>query len=300
MAIKKNRTHDVEERNNRIEQMGLDELKRYLCMKNYQNPEKCKDCPGNRTCKAGQRAIVLISEREIRKMKIDEGRKNSIEVRRENAKNNFIVAVNQPDMIQYLIEHDGNSRNAAREKLKNWGRMFPEIAEQYNFWEKLNKLTIGKTPDGRNKQTVEAIERYKEASEQDDPIAFMMEKYGIDRGKAIHNFGQWKRRYGEIKKEEPEVKENEEDEVSVEDFLKDFHAFKFSDEQKPTITLMQKENDFSGELNAKYYELEKEREELKARIAWINQAMDALVMTAKVFNPNTTLGSANEQEHHAG
>ena len=306
MAIKKNRQVNVEERNEKIEHMGLIELKKYLCFKNNQNPEKCDGCPGIKNCKAGQRAVVLLSEREIRKMEENKSTKGiAVEDRVEEARKKFIVVCGQKDMIQYLIDHDGNTRNAAREKLKHWGKKYTDIAEQFNFWEKFNSLSkINYPTNGFNDQkTIEAKRKYREAAAQDNPIAFMMEKYGMDSKKAHHNFKQWEYRYGKIEKEEQKV---EEDEVSVEDFLKDIHEKpveqpvdlpKEEPVRKYPRPVTDKEMDFYGELNAKFYELEQEKEKLEARIAWIKQAQDALAMTAKVFD--TELGK-NEQKYHAG
>ena len=290
MAIKKNRMQSNEERNNKIEQMGLDELKQYLCMKNYQNPERCKDCPGVKTCKAGQRATLLLNEREVQQMTENSGRKGKTpEQMREIARKKFIVAAAQDDPIEYVMKMDGNSRNAAREKLKSWANKFPDITEQYDFW---------------HKNTLDAIERFKEALAQKDPIAFVMEKYGWDRKKASHNFYQWKSRYGTVK-EEPKM---EQDEVSVEEFLKEVSteveeavgtvqaeeivekANETADctvEQPPVIAT---DKNFFGELFGKYSELMEERNALYERIAWIDKAIDALVTTAKVFEPDKELG----------
>ena len=308
MAIKKNRMQSNEERNNKIEQMGLDELKQYLCMKNYQNPEKCKDCHGVKTCKAGQRAVLLLNEREVQQMTESSGRKGKTsEQMREIARKKFIVAAAQDDPIEYVMKMDGNNRNAAREKLKSWANKFPDITEQYDFWNKLAGVCqkkLGHFRDKPHKNTLDAIERYKEALVHKDPVAFVMKKYGWDRKKASHNFYQWKSRYGTVK-EEPKV---EQDEVSVEEFLKEVStedeeavgtvqeeeivekANETADctvEQPPVIAT---DKNFFGELFGKYSELMEERNALYERIAWIDKAIDALVTTAKVFEPDKELG----------
>lgn len=311
MAIKKMREIATEERNTKIESMGMDELKRYLCMKNYQNPEKCPDCPGKKNCRAGQRAIVLLNEMEKQKMEeqMNEQMENAqVKARSrkdiaEEKKQIFITALQQPDMIQYLIDNYGNNRNSAREKLKYWRSAFPDVAEQYGFNEKFDALS-GKMPRAM-RQTADAkregaIERYREAASKDDPIAFMMDKYSIPRDKAVHNFYQWKKRYGEIKKDDLPAEQTNasSDEVSVEDFLKEnnMNIAEASSESivteihEPTIhasmPVFSREDDFYGELNAKYYELDKEKADLLSRVAWIEKAQEALTMTAKVFNGN--------------
>ena len=317
MAIKKIREIRTEERNHKIENMGMEELKRYLCMKNYQNPEKCKDCPGKKNCKAGQRAIVLLNEMEKKEMekRMEEttvAKKTKQDVTEEKRRI-FCMAMQEPDMIQFLIDNYGNNRNSAREKLKYWAGAYPDLAEQYGFWEKFKALYEKNPISCGNAETkrYEAIKRYKEAVMQDDPIAFMMEKYGIDRGKALHNFGQWRKRYGEIKKEDLEVEKPVEDEVSVEDFLKENNvavdsveagsnpkavpseaiAEEVKNEPKVNISpeAFTKSEEFYGELNAKFHELEMEKERLQNRLKWIEKAQDALAMTANLFNPESAI-----------
>jgi len=318
MAIKKMREIATEERNIKIENMGLNELKRFLCMKNLQKPEKCRDCPGKKNCRAGQRAIVLLDEME--KQKMEEQMKEQqttkpvveAEVKRtrqeltEKRRQIFIAALQSPDMVQYMIDNNGNNKNSARQRLAYWGRVYPDIAEQYNFWEMFSGVKKDMPAYIRSHKDVrryDAINRFKEALSQPDPIQFMMEKYGIDRTKAVHNYGQWKRRYGDIVKEDQLVKEvevhvnveAENDEVSVEDFLKEVNAVAEEKHEDPVLVkadpVFTKADGFYGELNAKFYELEKEKASLTERIAWIEKAQEALVTTAKIFNGNATFPS---------
>ena len=196
----------------------------------------------------------------------------------------FETACQHEDMIGYLIETDGLTRNAARERLKYQARSYPDIAEKHDFWNRFDKTTKCKPKQFEgwvNHRTKKAIENYHEAASKDDPIAFMMEKFGIERKKAVHNYNQWRVRYGKIEKIEKQEGNMDEtnDEISVEDFLdQNFTQIV----ETPKIVPL-KGNDFCGELNAKYAELECEKEKLEARLAWIKQAQDALSMTAKLF-----------------
>lgn len=295
MAFKKNRLIAVEERNNRIEDMGLAELKKYLCMKNGQDPKKCDGCPGIKGCRAGQRAIVLLNEQELeeKKRQVDIGanRFGSCETRSRNAREKFIQAINQPDMIAFMMETYGNSRNCARENLKHWARKFPDVAEMYGFEKKFDELALCRktviTGNALEKQRI-AKEKYAEASSQPDPIAFCMEKYEWSRAKAVHNFGQWKRRYGEIKKEEETVVN---DDISVEDFLNEvettIESTQKSDEEVAVPEKqdggVETQNQFFGDLNAKFNELAREKEKLERRIVWIEKAQEALKTTISLF-----------------
>lgn len=301
MAFKKNRLIAVEERNNRIEDLGIAELKKYLCMKNGQDPKKCDGCPGIKGCRAGQRAIVLLNEQELeeKKRQIDIGanRFGSPETRSKNAREKFIQALNQPDMISFVMETYGNSRNCARENLKHWARKFPDVAEMYGFENKFDALSLCRktviTGDALEKQRI-AKEKYAEAASQPDPIAFCMEKYEWSRAKAVHNYGQWKRRYGEIKKEEETVVN---DDISVEDFLNEVETITESTQKSDEeVAVPEKQdgevetkNQFLDDLNAKFRELDKEKERLKDRLVWIEKAQDALAMTLNIFNPESAI-----------
>ena len=300
MAIKKNRLIETEERDNRIENMCLEDLKKYLCMKNNQNPQKCDGCPGIAGCKAGQRAIVLLNERELaeKKARIDIGanKYGTPAERNRNAREKFIQAVNKPDMIAFVMETYGNSRNCARENLKHWAKTFPDVAEMYDFERKFEAL---RAPNGvslkgtsEEKQRI-AREKYEEAAAQPDHITFLVEKYGWTRAQATKNFSQWKRRYGEIKEGKAVIKDVENEDVSVEDFLNEVESAQKSDEEvavpEKQDGAVETRNQFFSDLNAKYRELDKEKERLKERLAWIEKAQDALAMTLNIFNPESDI-----------
>lgn len=295
MAIKKNREINNQERNEKIEHMELDELKKFLCMKNYQNPEKCNGCPGLKNCKAGQRAVLLLNEREQEKVKEYSPRGKTMGEIQDHARQTFIIAINKPDMIKYLMESEGISRNAAREKIKNWAKRYPEIAETYNYEEKFSSLTRSLQPQNlkayTDKRTSEALEKYREAAKQKKPVEFVMEKYGMDRKRASHTYYQWKSRYKKYEepKEETEMESN--DEISIADFLQN-NAIHQVEEVQPEIKPI-KQDRFSEELNAKFNELQQEKEKLNKRLKWIEKAQEALVMTARL------LGGDDEQEHYA-
>lgn len=307
MAIKKMRTIETQERNLRIGEMNLVELKKYLCMKNGQNPEKCDGCPGVSGCPAGQRAIVLLNERELERLKeevdIKANKFVSKAKQREIAKKKFIQAVNQPDMIRFLMDTYGNSRNCARENLKHWAKIFPDVAKKYDFEKKFEGLSnpiATKLSGSAAEKQRKAKESYAEAASKPDPIAFCMEKYGISRAKAVHNFGQWKRRYGEIKEDKTVV----EDEISVEDFLKEVeNTTQDTQESEGDVSAVGMENGsavkemgFFGEIKNKFDELSKEKEKLMDRISWIEKAQDALAMTLNVFKPDSAIGKALKSE----
>lgn len=317
MAIKKNRQISIEERNSKIENMELDELKKYLCMKNYQNPEKCFGCPGIKNCKAGQRAVVLLDKREKEQMSEQEKQ----ELEKDNGtrasyggkmRTRFEEVCQQKNMIAFTIEKYEVNRNAAREKLKYWAKKQTDIAEKYGFWEKFSSGCTRPTGSGYSKytgnRTEEAKQRYYEAAAQDDPIAFVMEKYGLDKKRAAHNFHQWARRYGKVKTAEEEQQMQNDDEISLEDFLKETenepepheepqpHEEPMSVENAAKEPKTAKKSDARFELDLKFAELDRKKHDareqianLERLIADIEKAQDAIAMTLNLLNPESAI-----------
>ena len=133
MAIKKNRNVAIKERNKKIKDMDMEEVKHYLCMKNNQNPDKCPGCLGLSTCAAGQRVMVLMNEREKRKAeeeKAANARKIGIAQRswrREKSEEYIRKALASEDPREFLMREEGLDSNKARKKLENWKRNHPDL-----------------------------------------------------------------------------------------------------------------------------------------------------------------------------
>lgn len=307
MAIKKNRSILTEERNNRIEEMGIEELKHYLCMKHNQKPEACGTCPGIGTCKAGQRAVVLLNEAN-KTDDVSTPKKKTLAETREENRRVFEIACQQPKMIEWLMAHDGCNRDAARVKLKYWAGVHTDIAEKYGFWEKhesqrvlpKNEKVMGEA------RTEKAMRRYREAMAQDDPVQFLMDKYGIAKKSAWNRIGYWKNKYGKLEKPEDKkaVTETvanspafmEADEVSLDDFLnstepvaaENVHDVKVDAEpvQKPThnacgvpMELVEKQDQIAHEMDRVNQQIHDLQEQYKL----LKKAHDSLDMAISLI-----------------
>ena len=149
MAIKKERITETEERNKKIKDMDIEEVKKYLCMKNMQNPEKCPNCASLSTCNAGQRVVVLMNEkgkRSVSERKADGSRK-AAENRRKKTEQYIKQVLAAGDPRQFLMQNEGLNYQKAQKKLNNWRRNYPELFEGAT-WKKhhigANKYTICK------------------------------------------------------------------------------------------------------------------------------------------------------------
>lgn len=252
MAIKKNREAQVEDRNKKIKDMDWEEVKRYLCMKHYQNPEKCPGCLSLDTCNAGQRVMELMAEREKRKAeetkaekakKIGNTQKGWSRARSEEYIRQVIAA---DDPREFLMREEGLTTQQARKKLENWRRNHPD-------------LFVGVTWPVAHAGTNHHMKKKEQEQMKEPEITVNVEP------------------------------DTEEAEISVEDFLKDFAPIPSAETvihavEEPAQT------DFESQLKAKFDELEAERERLdeeierlRERCAWIGKAQDALAMTISLF-----------------
>ena len=371
MAIKAKRAANVEERNRKIAEMDIDELKDFLCMKSNRNPETCKNCTGSKSCVAGQRAMVLMNEAEARKAerKPEEKKKspvagmkraeviakararfedicqhddmigytmqitgwdrdtsvirinmwkasypdiaekynfrerydvllksNSRKLEEEN-RQQFIAACQAGDIVKHVMDTFEIARKRARSKIRYWAKKYPELEKEYDVLQRLYEESnnVFSYP---NQQRAQAIVRYREAKEQEDPVAFIMEKYGLCRESAASKLRAWKHQYGdESEKAEEETVSGMEEEMSIEDFLKDGTEQTVSAEEitaavnvPNTVIKAEPADGFRKELDGKYQELAKEKAWLEDRLAWIQKAQEALVMTMNLFDPESIIG----------
>ena len=143
MAIKKHRAIENEERNKKIKDMDMEEVKKYLCMKNYQDPNKCDGCLSISTCNAGQRVMELKAEQKAKsdapKMKRYGGGRRVVA---ENYVRQILAADSPHD---FLMQNEGINYKQARKKLENLHRNHPEMFEgvewpiRYNAHAKVQK-----------------------------------------------------------------------------------------------------------------------------------------------------------------
>ena len=107
-----------------ISKMDLTAVRRYLCPKSMGNPEKCKGCPGLKSCPAGQRGQVLINEEEHRQAMETRG-PSTIKDRED-----FRAACESGYPRGWLI-FKGYSEAAAQEKLVFWCKHYMDITREF-------------------------------------------------------------------------------------------------------------------------------------------------------------------------
>ena len=227
MAIKKARVLANEERNKRIEQMDINELKKYLCLKNGQNPDKCFECVGKSTCKAGQRAIVLLSGKEKAEEKQTDGTEKKLTKKEITERNRmvFISACQQEAPIKWLMERDSISRDAAMVKLKYWAKRYPEEALRYDYTNSIARDVVQRRESSWNRlQKEQSMAEYREAMSHENPVEYLMESRGISKKQAVQKIGNWKINHGKIvpdteEKTMTEHADQQSDKMSLDEFL---------------------------------------------------------------------------------
>lgn len=110
----------------------LDDVRPFMCPKSNGSPKKCEDCPGFRTCEAGQRAVRLAHEQtdlvaEKPEVKTLPNPSESVKSEQEE----FRAACESGNAWYYLMQKRGLSKDAAGELLSRMCRKFPGIAADF-------------------------------------------------------------------------------------------------------------------------------------------------------------------------
>ena len=113
----------------------LDDVRPFMCPKSNGSPKKCEDCPGFRTCQAGQRAVMLSNQpaalaSEKREVKTLPNPMNSSEIVKSEQEE-FRAACESGNAWYYLMQMRGLSKDAAGELLSRMCRKFPGIAADF-------------------------------------------------------------------------------------------------------------------------------------------------------------------------
>jgi hypothetical protein len=139
-----------EEGDRAIQDMQMQELRRYLCAKTLGNPKTCVSCEGFKGCPVGQRALVLMNmetkdKAQYRKVWDEEKAREAEKAQKENAQTeqaapakintqadtaDFLAACESGNARRWLLQK-GYSEAAAQEKLVYWIKHYPAITRQY-------------------------------------------------------------------------------------------------------------------------------------------------------------------------
>lgn len=190
-----------------LDSMSLEELADvYLCNKYGKDPIKCIDCEKHENCPPGKQAIKILNEMtEVKKP--FKGAKGSA-ANHLKARKRAEEILRHADPIRYLVEVEGLKKHVARERIRKYKKTYPDLFDPADL-----------TAPSRYSQTYadEIKADYLEAIKLEKPANYYMEKYGIKYDAAYQRFKYAERKFG------AEVKEmNTEDEVSLDDFLKEF------------------------------------------------------------------------------
>lgn len=349
MIPPKKRPDDDAAYNQLIEKMDLEEVRRMMCPKSRGNVEKCKNCEGFKTCRAGQRAMRLVAEQIeetakktaptfVQKWKEGEPEKvsnNQTSIEREE----FRQACASGNAWHWLMENKKLSKDAAGELLSKLVRKYPNISADYGGSRRIMQRpkavrivnaqggleqasepqveethaeeakaaeTAGNRPKTKREElneqlAAEARERCGKILATGDPVKALMDE-GKTEKQARSKINKWKASYpdlfdgidpalyrakpGRKKKavtEAPEEKQEESDDmVSLADFLEDMGTQE-APESDPEPLKERTGGTAMDELQAKYDALEREKQEAKERIRWIEDQQAALEKVLAMF-----------------
>lgn len=292
----------------RIPQMDLEQIKTMLCPISNHDPLKCVGCKSLSGCPAGQRANVLLEEATKQKLIRQGVNPASVKIVAK-AREACMTAVKAKDPIKYLMETTGCTRNAAWTRLHTWEQKYPDIMEGVNWRERSMSLAVSRTKESRLKEAIlsgDVYGWYRKNSR--------MGKANVDKIMknqfAVHP--ELKELYESMNKGKTD------DEISVEDFLKDIPENGEeaaveqpsevevkeipTEEEKPVETA--KKAAFGKtvveiELEQKYKQIESEKkkvteqiEELEERLKWLDSQQEALETVRKMFAQSTETGKS--------
>lgn len=331
MAIKKNREQAQQERNSKIADMNLDELKPYLCLKYNRNPAKCDGCPSISGCTAGQRAVLLLARENIQPQDghaletqitantaqpekaqdqppeepPQEPPKLKVYVRnlsRVMTEQDVRQAFSSPDPVQWMVDNLGRSRKAALKAVHFWADNHPELVGGYTY-EKLSKEERARQ-NGR-KRTEEAMRKYREALDSGRPVEYLMETYQMTLKQAKQAMSNWKSRYKQISKQEEEAQMSTEteEEISLTDFLQQVDTGTDPQEEEQPMETAVQDTGIRGQLNSKFELVEKreaeitrQMEALQKELEWCVKQKEALALVVNMFDPNTAIAKSLSME----
>ena len=138
----------------------LDDVRPFMCPKSNGSPKKCEDCPGFRTCEAGQRAVRLAHPQEAPEEERREVKSlPNPSAREKSDQDEFRAACESGNAWHYLMQSKGMSKDAAGELLSRMCRKFPAIAADFG-----GSRRIMQRPKAVRVEPVEAQDAQEQAS----------------------------------------------------------------------------------------------------------------------------------------
>ena len=214
---------------NVIETIGtLSELKAYCCPKVVHEKEwylRCVDCKGLKDCTAGRRAVELLNSQTRPQVSHNNHAWEYNERKKNECRNVYEQALKSGNAHKFLMDKYNLSNKSASQKLYNWKKKYEDITSKYSS-------------DGMRK----AKDRIDEVFASADPIGYMIEHQGLSYIKARSTLSRWSLTYPDMEEKyhireymaktvgmgdkyknvtPVKVKKPEDDELSVEEFLKE-------------------------------------------------------------------------------
>lgn len=292
----------------RIPQMDLEQIKTMLCPISNHDPLKCVGCKSLSGCPAGQRANVLLEEATKQKM-IKQGiRPNNI-ARVAKARELCVTATKTGNPVSYLMKTFGSSHNTAWARVLGWEKAYPDLMKGIDW------RTKAKQEDGKSE---EAYGNLETAIKSGDVYNWYVKNFHMPRSRVEKIMENGFKARPELKELYDRMQENQDDEISLEDFLKDIPENGEetaveqpsevevkeipTEEEKPVET--EKKAAFGKtvveiELEQKYKQIESEKkkvteqiEELGERLKWLDSQQEALETVRKMFAQSTETGKS--------
>ena len=249
-----------------LDTLSLEELtETYLCSKYGKDPIKCLDCEKHMTCPAGKRAIELLNDMTESK-KLSKWEKASLANSRK-AKARATEILKHKDPRGYLMECEGISYDAARERIRKYRKQYPDLIEKYHP----EMVDIAKSRDEAKKQ------EYKEAVASGDPVRYYQEKYGTSYDAAYQRCRYARLKYENAiskEKEEPTVNNVSDDEISLKEFLNLHDIQPDEEEEEAKEEKVQAEDNSTTLIVEKYNKLILERNRIEEAIDELKEKLE--------------------------
>ena len=229
-----------EDKDEQITSMDLEGIRKYMCPISNGDFRRCQNCQGLKTCRVGQRVVVLLNQRDQKNESAKWAKVMDVPdkpANQDDSKRQFLrEACLSGNAWEYVMRKTGKSRDAAKELLLELIRKYPGIAAEYggsrrimqrprvtviaNHQEQQPEQVLSpvepETPqaekdpnDGRRKTALAIAEKrrekalalYRECLQASDPIAQYMERRNATESAARLFFSRMRKKYGEMESE---------------------------------------------------------------------------------------------------
>lgn len=255
----------------------LASLKRYACQRYKYQREwymNCFECASRKTCKAGQRAIVIM-DNETKAPEPEKKEVTPVENAEMKKRQDIIRIFEQEDPVKALLESSGNVKpQSVYLKINTLRKQFPDLEEKYHMLEKVRFLWRKPYDSMRVPDILAALypNAGKEAEQKSEPVQPVPEPKPEPQ--------KYKSGVTLMHEQQLSGKDTDGDEISLEDFLNEIddteEACEMSEAPKKEEKTMAKNGGDISETDALMEKLKAEKKNCEARIAEIEHQMEAV------------------------